>query len=671
MSYSGKDQGWGGTGDYNHLYVSGTYIGGNQYLHYTQSYNLTYTGGIPGYVYGGNNTFRMDFTGYPGWQGFFYGGTMTIHYSTASAPPPPSIKVNNDAGVCGAAVALTPPVATDNCGTPSVTSNAPALFPVGTTTVTWTATDIHNNSSTATQTVTVTDNEAPVITTSGNKSVNNDASKCGAMVAVSASAADNCGVGAPAGVRSDGLLLTDLYPVGTTTITWTVTDIHNNSSTVMQTVTVTDNEAPVITTSGNKSVNNDAGKCGAMVAVSASAADNCGVGTPAGVRSDGLLLTDLYPVGTTTITWTATDIHGNTGTATQTVTVTDNEKPVVITRPVSVTLVNGVASVNASMVNNGSTDNCGISNSSITLVGTTIFHCADIGKQTVTLSVSDIHGNTNTADAVVTVIGEIPGCSIKSVPTSTVYTGGNPNNLYLGYGAQSTTLQVIPTGVSGNGGPNYTYTYAWSGPVNLLSSSTSASPVFTPTAAGYYTFTVVTTNNYGCTTSCVISICVTDIRVPGTNGAKVYVCHLPPGNTGNPQTLSISVNAVPAHLGNHAGDRLGSCDQKPCTTLSVTTSAVASGASTITKDENGSDESFNVQVSPNPSASYFTLKLYSRLATPVNIVVTDVAGRRIDVKSNVGSNSSIQIGHNYISGKYFAELIQGNTRKTIQLIKMK
>jgi len=38
----------------------------------------------------------------------------------------------------------------------------------------------------------------------------------------------------------------------------------------------------------------------------------------------------------------------------------------------------------------------------------------------------------------------------------------------------------------------------------------------------------------------------------------VQICHLPPGNPDNPQTLCISPNAVPAHLLHH-DDYLGSC----------------------------------------------------------------------------------------------------------------
>ena len=52
------------------------------------------------------------------------------------------------------------PVTSDNCGVLSVTNDAPATFPVGITTVTWTVNDIHGNSNTCQQTVTVINNEA-------------------------------------------------------------------------------------------------------------------------------------------------------------------------------------------------------------------------------------------------------------------------------------------------------------------------------------------------------------------------------------------------------------------------------------------------------------------------------------------------------------------------------
>jgi hypothetical protein len=44
---------------------------------------------------------------------------------------------------------------------------------------------------------------------------------------------------------------------------------------------------------------------------------------------------------------------------------------------------------------------------------------------------------------------------------------------------------------------------------------------------------------------------------------KVTICHLPPGNEENPQTLEIDSSAVTAHIGNHPGDYYGSCTKKP------------------------------------------------------------------------------------------------------------
>src|SRR5207248_5821249 len=58
--------------------------------------------------------------------------------------------------------------ATANCSVTVTRSPAGNTFPVGTTVITWTATDGSGNSVTATQSVTVTDNTPPVITLNGN-----------------------------------------------------------------------------------------------------------------------------------------------------------------------------------------------------------------------------------------------------------------------------------------------------------------------------------------------------------------------------------------------------------------------------------------------------------------------------------------------------------------------
>jgi hypothetical protein len=42
---------------------------------------------------------------------------------------------------------------------------------------------------------------------------------------------------------------------------------------------------------------------------------------------------------------------------------------------------------------------------------------------------------------------------------------------------------------------------------------------------------------------------------------KTTICHIPPGNPDNPQTITIGDSAVPDHLANHPGDYVGPCSE--------------------------------------------------------------------------------------------------------------
>jgi hypothetical protein len=148
------------------------------------------------------------------------------------------------------------------------------------------------------------------------------------------------------------------------------------------------------------------------------------------------------------------------------------------------------------------------------------------------------------------------------------------------------------------------------------------------------------------------------------------------GHSSISQTLAVPPALISAHIGfntcgSNGNDRLGSCDQTACTT--AVSNSVVSNALGITKDGEAtvinSEEDLKVTVMPNPTTTFFTLKLESKYETPVNMRVMDANGRVIDAKSKIGANSTIQIGHNYSSGIYYAELIQGNTRKVVQMVK--
>ena len=127
-----------------------------------------------------------------------------------------------NAGQCYATgVALGTPTTADNCGVATVTNNAPVQFPVGTTTVIWTVTDNNGRTATCNQTVTVVDTQNPTITCPANvTNVPANAGQCYATgVALGTpTTADNCGVST---VTNNAPVQ---FPVGTTTVIWTVTD---------------------------------------------------------------------------------------------------------------------------------------------------------------------------------------------------------------------------------------------------------------------------------------------------------------------------------------------------------------------------------------------------------------------------------------------------------------
>ncbi|MEM1340157.1 MAG: HYR domain-containing protein [Bacteroidota bacterium] len=112
---------------------------------------------------------------------------------------PTNIVTTVDGGSCGAVVTWVAPTATDNCGGVTVTNNnynSGDSFLPGITTVIYTATDDSGNTASCSFTVTVTDDEDPVITGPADITVSSDAGTCGAVVNYTLpTATDNCFMG--------------------------------------------------------------------------------------------------------------------------------------------------------------------------------------------------------------------------------------------------------------------------------------------------------------------------------------------------------------------------------------------------------------------------------------------------------------------------------------------
>lgn len=113
------------------------------------------------------------------------------------------------------------------------------------------------------------------------------------------------------------------FPVGVTTNQWVLDDGTGECS---FTVTVTDSEYPVFNCPGDINQSNSSGICQTVDFEIPEATDNCGV--PTVVQTSELGPGDVFPAGTTIVSYQATDAAGNVSTCSFTVTIIGNNTTV-------------------------------------------------------------------------------------------------------------------------------------------------------------------------------------------------------------------------------------------------------------------------------------------------------------------------------------------------------
>lgn len=312
--------------------------------------------------------------------------TLEIFYDLEVDP-------NSDPSITGI------PTATDCVGTPTLSyidSISTLCGNSKTITRTWEATDAAGNTDTCIQTITVVDTTPPVVTCPSDMVVLNDPNTCGANINYTVEGEDDCSSFTV--TQTAGFASGTVFPVGTTLNTFNVTDVCGNTTTCSFSVTVQDNEAPT-TVCQDITVQLDVNGFASIIAsdIDNGSTDACGIGSLA-IDTDTF---NCANIGNNLVTLTVTDSNGNTSQCIATVTVEDTVAPSVVCQDITIQLdAAGEASILPSDIDNGSTDACGINNISIDIAS---FNCNDVGPNNVILTVTDSYGNTAQCTAVVTV----------------------------------------------------------------------------------------------------------------------------------------------------------------------------------------------------------------------------------------------------------------------------
>jgi N-acetylneuraminic acid mutarotase len=405
-----------------------------------------------------------------------------------------------------------------------------------------------------------------------------------------------------------------------------VTDATGLSA--VSTVSVTEPPALTISASAQASV------CpGACTNVSASGGGGTGTlnysWTPNIGSGAGPL--QVCPSSTTSYTVQVTDANGCTNTATATVNV-NTPPPAVLTPAGPVPICTGSAVLHA---------NTGAGYTYVWYFNGNLIS----GQSLDSLVIS------TTGDYYV-VVTDANGCSSASTPVSVVQgqgpvitlstSGGmcNAGVILIGWPGAPLIITASSTGAA---------TWLWT-PNGETTSSITA------TAGGLYS--VMAWDANGCPSSGNDTITVVGVNVTcGHNGDKVILCHVPPGNPGNPQTICVAASAIPSHLANHPGDCVGPCSLYYAPRTNPEADPVVGDI----------EHAFYVNAYPNPFSGTFSLMIHSSMDSPINIKVYDMVGRIVEIYNEV--NETTAIGSHLRGGMYMIEAEQEGFIQRLTIVK--
>ncbi|MBI4854932.1 MAG: HYR domain-containing protein [Acidobacteria bacterium] len=312
---------------------------------------------------------------------------------------PTDIIVNNSPGQASALVNFPSPRAMDNCGINRVVFDPPtgSLFPIGTTTVSLTAFDTSGNRAACFFRVIVLDQEPPRITCPANFTVSTSAGTCSAKVVYPAiEASDNSQFTSVTYLPPSGSFL----PLGTTVVQVTATDRSGNTATCSFSVTVGSGEPLKINCPADILLTATNGQCGMVVNYPTPTVNNA---------CEGVNITSFpasgtfFPLGTTLVIVTATDLTGAKATCTFNIKVNSSQPPqLACPEDIKVNTFGEDCAIRVDYPSAIVTNGCLDTKIEYSIPSGSLFA---VGKTPVTVTATDLAGNKSTCAFIVEVVG--------------------------------------------------------------------------------------------------------------------------------------------------------------------------------------------------------------------------------------------------------------------------
>lgn len=428
--------------------------------------------------------------------------------------------------------------------------------------------------------------------------------------------------------------------------------------------------------------------------------------------SNGGTTANLTGLGAGTYTLSVTDFNGCSLTETITLSAHDTEQPVLSLQNATVSLnANGSVTLTPALFDAGSTDNCGITNWT---VSPTSFSCGNLGNQTVTLTATDASGNSTSGTATVTVVDDIApaiNCPANvaisycnptgtfTLPTVTdnctlnpallIQTSGLPSGSDFPAGVTmqgfsytdpsgntatcsftvtvsgAATVTPSSTNVTCNGVCNGTASVAITGglsPFNVVWSNGATGLTASNLCAGAYEASV--TDGAGCLQTLSFTISqptalqltvdnvTNDVHGTGVGAVQVSVTG---GTTPytyawtrNGSAFSTNQDLANVTAGNY---QVVVTDANGCTVSSITVTVQnLTGTNEATWSE-------GAVLQPNPASAYTTLVLRKPLAKPLEVQIFDLTGKLVQRQSFEAQTDRINLDlSGFSAGVYNVQL---------------